>query len=63
MVVVPLGVAGVAYGIAYDGVGLSAFWATALGWFAGLVAVCRQPLLVLSSRIKVQLELELTRFG
>ena len=39
MVVVPLGVAGVAYGIAYDGAAVSAFWATALGWLAGLVAV------------------------
>ena len=39
MVVVPLVVAGVACGIAYDGFGLSAFWATALGWLAGLVAV------------------------
>ena len=39
MVVIPLGVAGVAYGIAYDGAGVSAGWATALGWLAGLVAV------------------------
>ena len=39
MVVVPLGVAGVAYGIAYDGAGVSAGWATAFGWLAGLVAV------------------------
>ena len=39
MVVVPLGGAGVAYGIAYDGVGLSEGWATALGWLAGFVAV------------------------
>ena len=39
MVVVPLGAAGVAYGIAYDGAGVSACWATALGWLAGLVAV------------------------
>jgi putative flippase GtrA len=39
MVVIPLGVAGVAYGIAYDGAGISAGWATALGWLAGLVAV------------------------
>ena len=39
MVVVPLAAAGVAYGIAYEGAGLSAFWATALGWLSGLVAV------------------------
>ena len=39
MVVIPLGVAGVAYAIASDGAGLSAFWATALGWLAGLVAI------------------------
>ena len=39
MVVVPLGVAGVAYGIAYAGAGVSAGWAIALGWLAGLVAV------------------------
>ena len=39
MVVVPLGVAGVAYGIAHDGAGVSAGWATALGWLAGLVSV------------------------
>ena len=39
MVVLPLCVAGVAYGIAYDGVGLSAGWAIVLGWLAGLVAV------------------------
>ena len=39
MVVIPVGVAGVAYGIAYDGAGVSAGWATALGWLAGLVAV------------------------
>ena len=39
MVVVPLGVAGVAYGIAYAGAGVSTFWAIAVGWLAGLVAV------------------------
>ena len=39
MVVAPLGIAGVAYGIAYAGAGVSAFWAIALGWLAGLVAV------------------------
>ena len=31
MVVIPLGVAGVAYGIAYDGAGVSAGWATMSG--------------------------------
>ncbi len=39
MVLVPLGAAGVAFGIAHDGAGMPDSLAVALGWLAGLVAV------------------------
>jgi hypothetical protein len=39
MVVVPLGIAGLVYGIAHRVLDLAAFWATALGWLAALIAV------------------------